>query len=63
VAVTKQQFAVVSKDGTIEAIVLIRGEEFYCYELHEDAPKNMKEAQKEFPGCDVVPLKLTPSKL
>jgi hypothetical protein len=38
---SKEQFAVINKDGTIEAIILMRGKEFYCYELHEDAPKNL----------------------
>lgn len=54
----QQQFAIVSKDGTIEAIILTRGTEFYCYELLEDAPKNFKEATGHYPGCELIELRL-----
>jgi len=47
----KKQFAIVNGAGEIEALVLIRGDEFYCYERLEDAPKNMKELMDVYSDC------------
>jgi len=54
-----RQFAIIRKDGSIEAIVLTRGSEFYCFERCEDAPTNFKEAMDQYPGCTLAELKLT----
>jgi hypothetical protein len=60
----KKQFAVVNKTGEIEAIVLIRDAEFYCYERLEQPPKNMKDLMGIYTDCNVVEIQMkapTPS--
>jgi hypothetical protein len=54
----KQQFAIVDDDGVMEAIIVTRGEEFYCYEILEDSPKTFKEAMEHYPGAKLVELTL-----
>jgi hypothetical protein len=56
---SKQQFAIVGKDGAIEAIIVTRGNEFYCYEIVEDSPKNFKEAMAHYPSAKLVELTLS----
>jgi hypothetical protein len=58
----KRQFVITAKDGTIEAVILIRGTEFYCYERLEDAPKNLKEAQELYSAYNLVEVELSKKK-
>jgi len=54
----KKQFAVVNKAGEIEAIVLIRDTEFYCYERLEPPPKNMKDLMEIYTDCNLVEVQM-----
>jgi hypothetical protein len=58
----KHQFAIVSENGTIEAVILTRGDEFYCFERVEDALKSLKEAMALYPGGKLVELTLVEKK-
>lgn len=55
----KQHFVIVDDKGSIEAVIFVRGGEFYCYERFEDAPRNFAEAMKHYPGCKLLPVKLS----
>jgi hypothetical protein len=54
----KLQFVLVDGNQTIQAIILVRGDEFYCYERCEDSPPNFKAAVAEYPDCRLVQVEL-----
>jgi hypothetical protein len=58
----KKQFAVVNDDGEIEAIVLIREDEFYCYERLERPPTNIKELMTEYSDCELKEIQIKVAK-
>ena len=55
----KQQFVIVDDADTIQAVIMVRGQEFFCFELLDDAPQNFKEAMRHYPECKLVPIKLS----
>jgi hypothetical protein len=58
----KEQFAVVNKEGEIEALILTRGEEFYCYERLEDSPRNHEDVRRLYPASTIIKLQLSQKK-
>jgi hypothetical protein len=54
----RKQFAIVDEDNCIQAIILTRNNEFYCYEHFEDSPNSLKAAQEEYPECRLVEIQL-----
>jgi hypothetical protein len=54
----KKQFAVIAKNGEIQAIVLVRDAGFYCFEQSQQPPKNMSELMKLYQECELIELEL-----
>jgi hypothetical protein len=55
----KQHFVLVDNDKTIQAVILVRGGEFYCFERFDDSPASLEEALKEYSDCSLQPVKLS----
>ncbi|HYF50704.1 MAG TPA: hypothetical protein VEJ63_14925 [Planctomycetota bacterium] len=54
-----RQFAILDSNGAIAAIILTRGNEFYCFEQLDDAPSNFKKAMEHYPEGKLVELDLS----